>query len=203
MNTTNDKLKINDENENAECKLNDENDKCSIEMNDAECKIQPTKLKMGKGNLKFNDFYLKRTLELSACLLLECQIYEALDISHDTFYKWKRTYPEFAEALKKGRSITLEKLTKKAVERSENDSIMLMFLLKNKGKFLEHHQDKNIQVKKKEIIIRRAELNIKEKEFKLKNEKFASDLAEKFHLNKEEVLELIQKNNEIANENLK
>lgn len=139
---------------------------------------------------------VKRAYELSACLFLDSQIYESLDISHDTFYRWKRENSDFAEALKKGRAETLEKITKSAIEKCNNDPLMSMFMLKNKAKYIEHNQAKHVKLKKNELILKEQELKIKEKELMLKSDKFAADLSEKFNLNKEEVLEVLNRYSE-------
>ena len=144
------------------------------------------RLKLGQKKAVCDEHMINRAYELSACLMLDCQIMQSLDISRETFYKWKRVYPDFADSLNKGRAKTLENLKLKAIEKSNTDPLMMMFLLKNKGKYLERNQEEVISIKKKE-------LKLKEKELVLKSEKFASELAEKFQLNKEEVLQILKK----------
>lgn len=46
------------------------------------------------------------------------EIYTMLEISKDTFYKWKKEFPEFAEALKKGKNISNGELINSAFKQS-------------------------------------------------------------------------------------
>jgi prepilin-type processing-associated H-X9-DG protein len=46
------------------------------------------------------------------------EMYTMLEISHDTFYKWKRERPEFADALKKGKDIANGELVNSAFKQA-------------------------------------------------------------------------------------
>jgi hypothetical protein len=46
------------------------------------------------------------------------EIYKSLKVSHDTFYKWKREKPEFADALKSGKEITDYRVEKSLYKRA-------------------------------------------------------------------------------------
>lgn len=134
----------------------------------------------------FNESILVAAEKLSGALLNDQQIADCLEINIHTFYNWRNEHESFAKALIKGRSERLNKLATLAVEKAESDNNMLTFMLKSKGKFIEHQHVENIAVKK-------GELALKEKMFQLSSEKFISELCETHNLNKDETLELLKK----------
>jgi len=50
----------------------------------------------------YNKTFPKKVYDLALKGLFDYQIWDALGISHDTFYKYMKRYPAFAEAYKKG-----------------------------------------------------------------------------------------------------
>jgi transposase-like protein len=50
--------------------------------------------------------------------LTDEQIAEKMGISHDTFYKYKKRYPEFSEALKKGKQVVDREVENKLLKRA-------------------------------------------------------------------------------------
>jgi hypothetical protein len=135
---------------------------------------------------RLNEEMIERAEKLSGCMMLDYQIAEGLDISLETFYKYRRESLPFSEALLKGRAQTLERVTQSAIYRAETDPQMAMFFLKNKGGWIEKNQQLKIDIQQKE-------LELKEKAFKLQSEKFISELCEKHNLSKEETLATLDK----------
>jgi hypothetical protein len=54
--------------------------------------------------VKYNKDFPIRAEGLARQGLIDKQIYKALGISHETFYRYLKIFPEFSEALKKGKS---------------------------------------------------------------------------------------------------
>jgi hypothetical protein len=54
--------------------------------------------------LKYDKDFPIRAEGLARQGMIDKQIYKALGISHETFYRYLKIYPEFSEALKKGKS---------------------------------------------------------------------------------------------------
>jgi hypothetical protein len=135
---------------------------------------------------KLDEALIERAEKLSGCMMLDQQIAEGLDISLETFYRYKRESNQFSEALRKGRAQTLETVTQAAMYKAQSDPQMAMFFLKNKGGWIEKNQQLKIDIQQKE-------LELKEKAFKLQSEKFISELCEKHNLSKEETLATLDK----------
>ncbi len=129
---------------------------------------------------KYTPELLAQVKELSRCLYTDKEIYEALDISYDTFYIYKKKYPEFSDALAKGRKETRRTIISAALEKSKTDTYMATFMMKNKFGYMETQQRANLRLKQEELIL-------KQKEFELKTNKFMTEIAETFGLNKEEL----------------
>ena len=118
--------------------------------------------------------------------MLDYQIANSLNICMDSFYRYIKENPDFSDAISKGRAKTLENVTQAAINRSQDDPHMMMFVLKNKGDWMEKQQSRNIEIKQKEF-------ELKEKLFILTTEKFINELCDKHGLNKEETLETLNR----------
>lgn len=69
------------------------------------------------------------------------QVAENMGITEDTFYKWVSRFSEFAEAIKKGRTVIVNHLENALVKRAlEGDTTALIFALKNMD--AEHWRDR-------------------------------------------------------------
>lgn len=135
---------------------------------------------------KYTKELVKETERLAGLLYTDKEIYDALGINYDTFYDYKKKYSEFSEALSRGRKKTRERIIAAAIAKSETDTYMQTFMLRNKFGYMEAQQRKSLDIKRKE-------LKIKEEQFKLQKERFIADVAEKAQLNSSEILELLKK----------
>lgn len=78
---------------------------------------------------------LKKVRQFAAEGLTEEQIYHCLGISHETFYKYKRIEPEYADAIKQGQSEGIQ-LVSNALFKSamKGNTVAQIFYLKNRSK---------------------------------------------------------------------
>lgn len=92
------------------------------------------KLKVGRKAWKATPAILKTIEKESEKGLAEYQICYLLGICQETWFKYKRTNPELAEALKKGRAKGIKAVTNTLFERAKNgeSDISIIFYLKNR-----------------------------------------------------------------------
>jgi hypothetical protein len=63
------------------------------------------------------------------------QIAHCLGVSHTTVYERQNEYPEFAEAIKKGRAEGISKVANKLFEKAvDGDNTCIIFYLKNRDR---------------------------------------------------------------------
>lgn len=67
---------------------------------------------------KFKDVDLNKVMRLSVAALTDEQMAIALDIAVSTLYEWKNKYPEFSEALKKGKESADRRVEHSLFERA-------------------------------------------------------------------------------------
>lgn len=93
-----------------------------------------TKVKKGrKPKLLITAETLQKVESLAGSGLTEEQIYLSLGISHDTFYRIKRSNSEFSDALKRGKAKGLAVVSNALFKKAKEGNIPAMiFYLKNR-----------------------------------------------------------------------
>ena len=73
--------------------------------------------------------------EMASKGLTVMQIAHCLGVSHTTVYERQNEYPEFAEAIKKGRAEGINQVANKLFEKAiEGDNTCIIFYLKNRDR---------------------------------------------------------------------
>lgn len=127
----------------------------------AKLKAERVKKKMGRP-AKFKDYMLEQAEKLGALGLTYSQICNVLDISHETFARWRRKNPEFDEALRRGRdkadAQVISSLYKNATEKMNLGA--QCFWLKNRlpDKFKEDFLNNNFIDNSKHVHLTFADL---------------------------------------------
>lgn len=89
---------------------------------------------MSKTGRKLIEIDLKQVQTLAAHQLTDQNIYTILGISKDTFYRRKKEFCEFSDALNRGRVIGIANIVNKAYQKAlAGDNYMIKFFLERKG----------------------------------------------------------------------
>lgn len=95
---------------------------------------------------------LKEVERLAELGLLDKQICDNLDICADTFYKYINKKTEFADAVKRGRSKGVEKVSRDLLACP--DSASKMFFLKVHGKWVEQDKQEMLDLKRQDLELK-------------------------------------------------
>jgi len=89
---------------------------------------------MARSGRKPIEIDLKQVQALAAQQLSDQDIYTILGISKDTFYRRKKEFCEFSDALSRGKTLGLANIISKAYQKAlAGDNYMIKFFLERKG----------------------------------------------------------------------
>lgn len=82
-----------------------------------------------------DELVCRKAQEMASKGLTVMQIAHCLGVSHTTVYERQNEYPEFAEAIKKGRAEGISKVANKLFEKAvDGDNTCIIFYLKNRDR---------------------------------------------------------------------
>ena len=90
---------------------------------------------MGRPKWIPDELTCKKAKDMASRGLTVLQIADCLGVSHTTIYERQNEFPEFAEAIKKGRAEGISQVANKLFEKAvDGDNTCIIFYLKNRDR---------------------------------------------------------------------
>ena len=116
-------------------------------------KMAKTKRKVGRPNFEITDDIMKKAEDYAAKGLTIDQIAAVLGISDATIYERQQEYPDFYDALKRGRATGIANVTNALYEKAtvDKDNTAMIFYLKNRAGWVDK-QETTTTVENRHVI---------------------------------------------------